>query len=265
MTYDSTKRARTDVELEDRALFDRIARRYARKDSVPSSRIAREYQLLATVGSAIEMAAPVGRVLEIACGIGASARYLQGRYRHYVGIDHSSEMIEIARWFNRDNRDVRFECGNAKEKIDIGGPADVVLAVGALHHMTDLDRLFETLKEYAAPGAWFVAVEPYSGNPLIQIMRFARAKIDKGYSADQKFFSRHELNDILSRNGMREIELVNQGFFTPPFAQVIMPPQIVTAPLSRLATWLDAGMDRCLVPILGPLSWNIVIRARFPG
>ncbi|MGB0579261.1 MAG: hypothetical protein ACPGVU_06115 [Limisphaerales bacterium] len=113
--------------------------------------------------------------------------------------------------------------------------------------------------------ARFIAIEPFRGNPFIGIMRFIRTKIDKAYSADQQFFSRAELRDLLTRNEMRDIELVNQGFFTPPFAQVILPPQFLTAPLSRIATWLDRGIDCCLVPVLGLLSWNVVIRARFPG
>lgn len=264
MREPAADKSKTEVEADDRALFDRIARQYARKDSTPSSRISRKYQLLATLGDDLLRRGKLKRVVEIACGIGASAEYLRGHYDDYVGVDHSPEMIDIAAWFNRDNPAARFVCGNAKEKIDLGGPADLVLAVGALHHITELDLLFDTMKEYAAPGARFVAVEPFRGNPIIGAMRFLRAKIDRGYSADQTFFSRAELRDLLARNAMRDVELVNQGFFTPPFAQVIVPPQFLTAPLSRIATWLDRGIDRLLVPVLGPLSWNVVIRARFP-
>ncbi|MGB0579262.1 MAG: hypothetical protein ACPGVU_06125 [Limisphaerales bacterium] len=43
MSDDLAGKIGAEVESDDRALFDRVARQYARKDSTPSSRISREY------------------------------------------------------------------------------------------------------------------------------------------------------------------------------------------------------------------------------
>lgn len=251
------------LEQKDRALFNKIASEYAKKDYFKSTSMARRYQLLYAIKPILDRLKIVDTIVEIACGVGASALYLKGLYKNYVGIDYSQELVEAARVFNSNNPNARFVISNIKLVQLQKHIGDIILAVGALHHMTELDKVMHSINDIAKPGGYFVAIEPQSGNPAVQIMRWLRTKIDRSYSIDQQFFSKNELYDLMDNNGMTEIEIEYQGYFSPPFAQVIIPPQILTIPLSRLAIYLDGLLDKHLPGILKSLSWNIVIRAKF--
>src|SRR5580693_6704128 len=85
------------TEEADRALFDRIARDYVRKDLTASCRIAREQRLRQTLAP---IGARVGHLLEVGCGGGFAASYLDGLYETYTGVDYSEELIGYARQYN---------------------------------------------------------------------------------------------------------------------------------------------------------------------
>ena len=109
-----------------------------------------------------------------------------------------------------------------------------------------------------------MAIEPQRFNPVVQILRWLRVKIDRSYSDQQRYFNKGELYNLMTNNGMNNVEIKYQGYFSPPFAQVILPPQFIIVPLSHLAVWLDKVLDKCLPNLLKILSWNIVVRCRFP-
>ena len=266
--YSNTESSSSSVsdlrEQEDRKLFDSIAQQYAKKDQVLSSKIARKYQLMRVVEPLIGSEAPAGCLLEIGCGSAASAGFLKDFYLHYIGIDHSAQMIEVAKSLNQGNKAVRFIHANAREKFKLDTRVDVVLAVGVLHHIIELDQVFSALKECVVPDAHFYALEPSAANPIVQGLRSIRARVDSGYSADQIYFKDSELRELLHRNGLSSIEIIPQGFFTPPFAQVVIDPQLVSVPLAKLAVCLDQIIDKYCCKLFSPLSWNYCIRARFP-
>lgn len=254
------------IEAKDRALFDRIAEKYARKDRVTSSSLPRKYQLLFAVEPALQAIGELGNIMEVACGLGASSEYLRGKYSRYIGIDYSARFIAKAREFYAENKKAEFLSLNVKDLAACfpAQYADLILAVGALHHMTELDKVMECLKYIAKPRSYFVAIEPNRTNPLIQCLRFVWARINSSYSSDQKYFAKDELKSLMLRHNMEDLELEFQGFFTPPFAQVVLYPQIISIPLSRFAILLDKFLDTFLPEMLKFLSWNIVVRARFP-
>lgn len=252
------------IQENDRVLFNRIAAKYARKDRVLSTRAARSYQLDAGVAPVLRDK-KIGTVVEIACGIGASAQYLGSRYERYVGVDHSEELIRHAQDFHRGRLGVEFMVKNVKElKAGDTPPADLVLAVGALHHFTEINLVLRSIATIAKPGSFFVAIEPQSKNPIIQFLRFVRTKIDHDYSADQHFFTGQEVRELLERHKFTDIDISYQGYFSPPFAQVIIPPQALVKYLSYFSIWLDRLCDKFLPEPLRFLSWNIIIRAKFP-
>jgi SAM-dependent methyltransferase len=250
-------------EQTDRALFNEIAYSYAQKDSVPSSSLARKAQLLSALTLILKRISYLGTVVEIGCGVGAPALYLSGRYERYVGIDQSEGMIEAARAFNRNTPQTEFIAVNVKSETLPRNVADVILSVGALHHMTPLDEVMVSLNRIARPGAFLVAIEPQNSNPLIQMMRWIRGIIDPSYSQEQIFFSTDELKNLFTRHSITEIEIDFQGFLTPPFAQVIIPPQFLTVPLVRLAIGIDRWLHAHLPTGLRRLSFNVVVIGRF--
>ncbi len=255
----------TDQEQRDQALFDQIAAHYARKDVILSSKIARRSQLLTAMTPIFAQTPQLGVVVDVGCGVGAPAVYLSGRYDKYVGIDQSAEMIDAAQIFNQDQTSVEFMAANIKTAVLPSHTADIILSIGALHHMTGLDEVVDKLAQLAKPGAKCVVIEPQNGNPLIQLMRWIRGKIDREYSTEQLFFSEEELVSLLTRNGVSDLEIAYQGFLTPPFAQVVLNPQALFVPLSRLAVRIDDWLAQHLRGPLQKLSFNIVLIGTFTG
>jgi hypothetical protein len=129
--------------------------------------------------------------------------------------------------------------------------------------MTQLDEAMGSLVKIAKPGAFLVAREPQNGNPFVQMMRWMRGKVDSSYSRDQIFFSQQSLRDLFVKYGITDISVEFQGFLTPPFAEVIMYPQVVIAPLSRTAIKVDSWLNVHLPKFLRKLSFNIVVIGRF--
>jgi SAM-dependent methyltransferase len=250
-------------ERTDRALFDRIASRYARKDSIASSSLARKSQLLSAVKPVLAEWPNLGTVVDIGCGVGASAKYLAGHYERYIGIDQSEEMIKAAVIFNRGNPRAELIAENAKSGDLPQNVADVILSVGALHHMTELEDVMDSLVRIAKPRAFLVAIEPQNSNPLLQVMRWIRGILDSSYSREQIFFSEEHLRDLFVNHGIMDLSVEFQGFLTPPFAQLVLHPQALVAPLSRVAIQVDSWLNTHLPRWLRKLSFNIVVVGRF--
>lgn len=250
-------------ESRDQAIFDESADQQARKDLLPASAIARESQLLAALRPIWNGVSSLGKIVEVGCGIGAPAKQLDGFYEAYVGIDQSPQMIAAARRFNVGNDRATFLADNIKTAAVAPKTADLILSIGALHHMTDLDSVMVRLHELAKPGARFVAREPQNGNPLIQGMRWVRGKLEGSYSEEQIFFSEKQLMALFRRHHIEDLQIVYQGYFTPPLAQVVMKPQAVFTPLSRLSVQLDEWFNWHMPKSLGKLSFNVAVTGRF--
>lgn len=250
-------------EAKDKALFDKIAYKYAKKDIVASSSTARKGILLEALHLVLNKKADsLGTIIEIGCGIGATARYLEGRYTTYLGVDLSDKMIENAILFNAGNPKASFAAKNAKSPDIPSDSADLILSVGALHHMTELDEVMRNIKRIARNGAYLVAIEPQRQNPAVQLLRKIRARLDRTYSADQAYFKGDELRNILSQNGITSLFIDYQGFFAPPFAQVIMYPSGLFACFSGLCVKIDRVLNKILPLFLRRLSFNIVVTAK---
>ncbi len=93
----------------DREHFDRIAEEYEHKDLSPGAAKACKLRLTQTLRKV--PTTPPPRLLEVGCGAGYAARYLQGRYATYIGIDHSGKLVDIARAPPGDRDTIR-SCGS---------------------------------------------------------------------------------------------------------------------------------------------------------
>ena len=250
-------------EQADRVLFDRIASRYARKDLIASSSLARKSQLLSAIKPVLGELPNLGTVVDIGCGVGAPARYLDGHYERYIGIDQSEEMIRAAVVFNRGNPRAEFIAKNVKSRDLPQNIADVILSDGALHHVVELEETIDSLVRIAKPGAFLVVREPQNGNPLLQVMRWIRGIVDSSYSREQIFFSEEDLRELFANHSVVNLSVGFQGFLTPPFAQVILHPQALSAPLSRVAIQVDSWLNVHLPGWLRKLGFSIVVIGRF--
>lgn len=245
-------RART--EDADRALFDRIARDYVRKDLTESCRIAREQRLRQTLRP---IGANVGHLLEVGCGGGFAARYLDGLYETYTGVDYSEELIGYAQRYNA-GPGREFLSANIKDFVATRR-FDVILMVGVLHHMPDPAGILDQLRGLLAPEGLVVVNEPQRGNPAISALRWLRKRVDSSYSPDQVEFSEGELRALFESSGY-DVKSFPQGLLSTPFAETQPFPQAVSLWLSRLATRVDPTLERIMkVTPARHLAWNAVV------
>ena len=248
-------------EASDRTLFDTIAARYGEKDLAPSSQPARRRRLEQSIS-----AAPVDRierVLEVGCGAGFGARYLRGRFEQYIGIDHSQRLIEMAVREN-SSEGVHFETRRVDD-FDPPSSFDLIFMVGVLHHLEDATRSLETMVQWLTPGGYLVANEPQPANPLIRIARRVRVRCDSAYSTEQEEISAGELRGLFERAGLEEIVIMPQGFVSTPFAEVVLKPFSLMAPLGRFACAVDGLLEKRSYSWLRSVSWNLIGCGRAPG
>ena len=94
--------------------------------------------------------------MDLACGTGILCRILQDQSIAAAGMDFSSGMIDIAR---QANPDIPFEVADMitfrpEEQYDL-----VTCTGDAINHIPDLadvQRIFDNVYAYTAPGGWFV-------------------------------------------------------------------------------------------------------------
>lgn len=244
-----------DRQARDRQLFDEIAAAYCQKDLAPASRLARETRLIQTL-----KAAPLpddASVLEVGCGAGFAAEYLQGRVASYLGIDYSANLIDYARRHNR-RPGVEFEVSSI-EDFDSPRRFDAILMVGLLHHLSDVQAALRKMVGFLKPGGYLLANEPHSGNPLISMCRRVRKKIDRSYSIDQEEMSARQCKELLENAGFSNVRIHPQGVFSTPFAEVVLGPQWLTTPLAAVACRLDIVLEQLLGRLLSRVSWNLIV------
>ena len=81
------------------------------------------------------------RLLDVACGPGYVAAAAAGLGCSVIGVDFSSEMVEIAgKMFNREYPDLEFRVGNAESLTMASGSFDAVVMNFGMLHLAQPDR-----------------------------------------------------------------------------------------------------------------------------
>ena len=245
----------------DRALFDRIAADYARKDLYEASRIARQVRLQRTID--LTEHRPDADILEVGCGGGFAAQYLRGRYGSYTGIDYSGELIAFASQLEAGSG-VAFHTADLYEwQPDIG--YDVIFAVGVLHHMPDIPRAMSAMCSMLKPGGHLVVNEPQPANIVFHGLRKLRAMVDASYSSEQEELEEGRLISYFEGAGFENIRTRAQGLLSTPFAEVTLRPSVLARPLSALACRIDTWLEDHFQRTLKAVAWNIIVTGRRAG
>jgi SAM-dependent methyltransferase len=256
--------SRHDIEersARDRALFDKIASDYARKDNYGPSMAARRARLFHTIDSVSPN--PDFDLLEIGCGAGYAARYLQGRYRSYTGIDHSDDLIQVAIAENRLSS-TEFHAADLYHWKPTRS-FDVVFAIGVLHHLPDIPSAMGIMRSVLKPGGFVVVNEPQPANRLFHRLRKIRAFVDSSYSVDQEELEEETLINVFESAGLRHVAALPQGLFSTPFAEVMLKPAILTGRLSAFACGTDRFLERSFPDKLKRFSWNLIVKGQYEG
>ncbi len=251
-----------DKELAEKLHYNKFADHKTRRDAYLPSKLCRR-DIIRSVFNKFPLKKKIV-ILDVGCGIGANAHYLKDKYSKYIGVDISSEMIRVARKFCKDLNNVNFHVSNIKNfKIPNNVKIDLVLMDGALHHMTEINKILNFLKSKINKGTIFIAREPQNANKLFQLARKIRMKVDKSYSSNQIFFSELQLFNILKCSGMKDIKFKYNGFITPILAQVVLKPFFIFIPISLISLLIERALEKVLVGPFKKLSWNIVVYAKF--
>ncbi len=249
---DASRRAR------DRRLFDAIAPRYCRKDLLPASSRARRLRLEQTLRKV--PLSPAADVLEVGCGAGFAARYLQGRFRSYVGIDQSQQLIQLATAYNAGD-DVAFHCTDITS-YEPDRLFDGIFMIGVLHHLPRPEDDLAHIAGWLAPAGWLVVNEPQPANPLFSHARRIRKRLHEDYSAEQEQLSAAQLTTMFAHAGFSDVVVAPQGLFSTPLAEVVLKPQLLARALALPACLLDRVLEAAAAPLLRRLSWNLIAAGR---
>lgn len=245
--------------LRDKELFDKISDQYLKKDIYKASRVARMTRLKQTFS--LTACSDEFDILEVGCGAGYAARYLQGSYKTYTGIDYSENLIKLAREIhclpNVTFSAVDFYDFNPEKKYDI------VFCIGVLHHMEDMAYALQIMNSLVKPGGSLVVNEPQAANIFFHILRKVRAKTNSdSYSDEQEELIPTLLINLFEKAGLKNIEAMPQGFFSTPFAEVILRPNFLFNPLSMLACKIDKFLEKYFKGVLKLGAWNLIVVGR---
>jgi SAM-dependent methyltransferase len=149
------------------------------------------------------------RVLDVGCGSGRIGEFvLEAGAAHYVGIDFSEPMVEMAR--------ARLERFAPRVELilddflnaSLTGAFDVVLALGLFDYLPDADRFSRRMFELCASGGTLVA-----SFPTWSLVKGPVRKIRYEWIGDCPIFnySRRQLELMLGAGGFDRVEILSPG------------------------------------------------------
>ncbi len=101
--------------------------------------------------------------LDLGCGSGLLVAALAPLFKRVVGIDISSEILEIAST-KRSGSNIEYRQGDANQ-LQIDETFDLICSANTLHHVSNLPSVIEKLKNLLRPEGKLVVVDVISGNP----------------------------------------------------------------------------------------------------
>jgi SAM-dependent methyltransferase len=227
-----------------RALYDRIAGEY---DEAIPEHVAQHY-LRKRVAFMQRLAPPGAQVLDVGCGTGTLAAALRNAGYRVCGADHSTGMIAHLAHSGRGT-----PVASAGERLAFAtGSFDVAITVATLHHITDAEKIAQTLGEMCRvvrPGGSIVAWDHNPKNPYWPLL-MARVPQDTG---EERLIPQEEIVDDFAAAGVVDVRAQRSGLvpdFTPPFL----------LPLARIA---EAIVER--TPGLSIFCAHNVVIARKPA
>ena len=149
------------------------------------------------------------RVLDVGCGSGRIGEFaLEAGASHYVGVDFSEPMIDLAR--------TRLQRFNDRTELIVDdfltapleGPFEVILAVGLFDYLPDPHRFSRRMFELAAPGGSVVG-----SFPTWSLLKGPVRKIRYEWIGNCPIFnySRRELELMFGASGFDRVEIASPG------------------------------------------------------
>jgi len=145
------------------------------------------------------------RVLDCACGNGYGTYILSRGAREVVGIDLDNGLIKFAKKYN-NTRNIRFintSIGGLKEKC-----FDIIVSVETIEHINteDVDDFIKDLKRHLRKDGVIVFTTPRVDETI------SYKKIDDYCHSHKREYSKKDLLDLLSKNGLKTEQYLLQKY-----------------------------------------------------
>jgi ubiquinone/menaquinone biosynthesis C-methylase UbiE len=218
----------TDEEIgrhyEDASLARNLARAYeepTRAGDFYRDRMARIGQLLAE---------ETGALLDAGCGTGQMLRHLsQTRPGAFtlIGLDRSSSVIDVARTIVGDDSSVQFVAGRMEDMPFSDAVFDVVLAMGSLEYVRDVERAVGEIARVLRRGGLAICTmqNPHSPYRLWDAKIWGLVRGQRGTSASPivRRLTRRALCGILSAVGLEPqvVEAYGHYLLVPPLDAIL--------------------------------------------
>lgn len=140
----------------------------------------------------------VNKVLDIGCGVGFVARYLNDRYEmEVIGVDVDPEQIEFAREYSKESEGLHFTVADATQLPFEDDQFDMVLSFMVIHHIGEWKRVLEEIdRVLKADGDYILYEVTYSGFMVKALRRVAK---------NHGVFSKDDILEYLGNNGYEVI------------------------------------------------------------
>lgn len=149
------------------------------------------------------------RVLDVGCGSGRIGEFvLEAGAGHYIGVDFSEPMIELA----------RARLAPFSERVELltqdflqaqlEGPFDVILAVGLFDYLPNPERFAGRMFSLAAPGGCVVG-----SFPTFSLLKGPVRKVRYEWIGNCPIFnySREQLEQLFGGSGFSPVEILSPG------------------------------------------------------
>lgn len=151
-----------------------------------------------------QVAQPHARILDVGCGCGPTAIYLQESGYKAVGIDNEAEIIEQAKKNAKHlNSLVTFEVGDALDLSKYYQEFDLVLSMGLVEHF-EREKAIALLREQAKCAQYVMTVIP---TKYIKYL---------GFAIDEQFYTIGGLTKIFRDSGLEVISKFGYGDISVP-------------------------------------------------
>lgn len=136
----------------------------------------------------------VHKVLDIGCGVGFMARYLNERYgMEVMGVDVDPEQIECAEEYSKEHDEVHFAVADATQLPFEDNNFDLVMSFMVIHHIGDWKRTLQEIRRVLKPQGTYIMYEITYPGFAVKALRSSTEKYG--------IFSTDDILEYLEHNG----------------------------------------------------------------
>ncbi|MDP2759246.1 MAG: class I SAM-dependent methyltransferase [Sideroxyarcus sp.] len=200
-------------KFAETAFWDRVARQrvYAAFDKD-------EYEAIidAVWGANMEGS----HIADIGSASGVSAALFAARGAHVTGIEIAPELVAQARELWRDYAErIEFVVGDAEHLELPDASLDAVFFGGVLHHIPQLEKVYDEAMRVLKPGGKFVAIEPNRGD-LLELIEWGVADLRGKLTPNE-----YPIDPLAMKDDLRAAGFTTSRFWTvrhdiPVLAQI---------------------------------------------